>query len=242
MKCINGVKDIPPILILTGTQQFAFWFNNNLNNNIAVINAETGFTNDWISLQKVKHFEKFSAAHQKSVWRLLLMDGHRSHHTYKFFKFCENHRIKPIGMPPHIIHLLQLLDVCVFQPLKHWYFEAVNEAVQNSNKIFSKIEFLNFFNSFCCKAFKETTIRSSWKQTSLIPYNPKLMADKICSAQVFTRDTAAFSVSVWLPLEQTPVTVKNMCESIFNQLVCAPLPEKLCQTWSKFAKSACQAV
>lgn len=31
-----------------------------------------------------------------------------------------------------------------------------------------------------------------------------------------------------------------MCESIFNQLVNAPMPEKFRQTWTKFAKGACQ--
>ena len=31
-----------------------------------------------------------------------------------------------------------------------------------------------------------------------------------------------------------------MRESMFNQLACAPLPEELRQTWSKFAKGACQ--
>lgn len=51
MECINGVgEDIPPLLILTGIQRFAPWFNNDMDENIAVTTADTGFTNDWISL------------------------------------------------------------------------------------------------------------------------------------------------------------------------------------------------
>lgn len=118
MPCINGVgRNIPPMLILTGTQQLALQFNNNLDDDIAVSTAETGYTNDWISLQQVKHFEKYFAKRQQGVWCLLLMDGHGLHHTYKFLKFCEDHKIKAVGMPPHITHFLQPLDVCIFEPL-----------------------------------------------------------------------------------------------------------------------------
>lgn len=120
IKCINDVgKDISPMLILTSTQQLALWFNNNLDDNIAVTTTKTRFTNDWILLQWVKHFKKFSVAYLKDMWHLLLMDGYRSHHIYKFLKFCADYRIKPVGIPPHTTHLLQPLDVYIFQSLKH---------------------------------------------------------------------------------------------------------------------------
>lgn len=38
------------MLILTGIQQLAPWFNNDLDDDIAVTTAETGYTNDWIYL------------------------------------------------------------------------------------------------------------------------------------------------------------------------------------------------
>ncbi len=48
IECINGVgRDISPMLILTGIQQLAPWFNND---DMAITTAETGYTNDWISL------------------------------------------------------------------------------------------------------------------------------------------------------------------------------------------------
>ena len=107
------------MLILSAIQQFALWYNNNLDNNIAITVSETGFTNDWIFLIWVKHFEKCFAKKQQGVWRLLLMDDHGLHHTHGFLQYCEEHKIKVLGMPPHTTHLLQSLDVEVFQPLKH---------------------------------------------------------------------------------------------------------------------------
>lgn len=47
IECINGIGgDIPPMLILTGIQQLAPWFSNDLSDDIAVTIAETRYTND----------------------------------------------------------------------------------------------------------------------------------------------------------------------------------------------------
>ena len=46
----------------------------------------------------------------------------------------------------------------------------------------------------------------------------------------------------WLSLEKTPTSVKNIRESIFNQLLSAHMPEKFHQTCAKFAKRTCLAV
>lgn len=113
----------------------------------------------------------------------------------------------------------------VFQPLKHWHSEAVNEAVQNGDETFSKVEFLNAFNNFRGKAFKESTIRSAWKKTGLIPYNPALVIDKVREGLAPIRDITPPPPD-WIPLDKTPTRVKDMRESMFNQLANAPMPEE----------------
>lgn len=132
-------------------------------------------------------------------------------------------------MPPHTTHLLQPLDVCVFQPLKHWHSEAVNEAVQNGDETFSKVEFLNAFNNFRSKAFKESTIRSAWNKTGLIHYNPALVIDKVREGLAPIRDITPPQPD-WIPLDKTPTSVKDMREFMFNQLANAPMPEEFRQT------------
>lgn len=112
MECINGVgRDIPPMLILTGTQQLAPWFINDLDDNIAVTTTETRFPNDWILLQWVEHFEKFSAIHQKSAWHLLLMDGYGSHHTYVFLRYT---LIQGMQMHTNLLFLILILVLVTF--------------------------------------------------------------------------------------------------------------------------------
>ena len=89
------------------------------------------------------------------------MDGYESHDTYEFLEYCEYYNIIPFTFPSHTTHLLEPLDVCVFQSAKHWYSEAVNQAICTRNKLFTKVEFLAAFNQFRRQAFKSTTIQSA---------------------------------------------------------------------------------
>ena len=82
-------------------------------------------------------------------------------------------------MPFYTAYLLQPLHVGMFQLLKHWHSKAVNDAVQNGDETFSKVEFLNALNIFLCKTFKPITIRSAWKKTGFIFYDLGLVVDKI---------------------------------------------------------------
>ena len=79
-KCINGARHkIPPFLIVTETNILAPWFANDLDPNVDVLISETGFNNNWILLQWIKHFERFSQSGQRGSRRLLIMDGYGSH-------------------------------------------------------------------------------------------------------------------------------------------------------------------
>ena len=115
----NAGKDIPPIIINSGVNHLAKWFNNDIYDNTLFAISKTGYSNDELSLEWLKHFDRESAKTQLGVWRLLLMDGYGAHETFEFITYCNQHKIMPFRMPPHTTHLLQSLDVVVFQPYKH---------------------------------------------------------------------------------------------------------------------------
>lgn len=71
-----------PILILINIQQLAPWFNNDLDDNIALTIADTRYNNDLISLQWVKYLEKYAAKREQGERYLLLMESNRSHQIY----------------------------------------------------------------------------------------------------------------------------------------------------------------
>ena len=159
IECINGESgEIPLFLIVTETNILALWFINNLDPHVAVTTSETGFNNDWISLQWIEHFERYSRCRQVDSRRLLLMDGYKSHDTCELLKYCEEHNIIPLTFLSHTTYLLQLHNVCLFQPMKHYHSEAVNRAISTEEKCFSKMEFLAAFNQFRRQAFKASTI------------------------------------------------------------------------------------
>ena len=75
---------------------------------------------DWI-----RHFDLYTASRTKGKYRLLILDGHESHHSEEFETYCQEQNIITLCMPPHASHLLQLLDVGCFGPLKKAYGHEV---------------------------------------------------------------------------------------------------------------------
>jgi hypothetical protein len=61
------------------------------------------------------------------------------------FMQCDNNGITPFGFPPHTTHILQPLDVVVFQPYKHYDMKALDVAVRRTR--FNKVEFVCLFLS-----------------------------------------------------------------------------------------------
>ena len=187
IESINGAGgSIPSFLILTGMMIMNSWSNNNLNEDVVLSTAETGYSNDWLSLKWLKHFDTHSIKTRKGAYRLLLMDGYGSHHTIEFIEYCNEAKIIPFGLPAHTTHLLQPLDVVVFQPLKYWHSEAVKESMAQGDETFTKVEFLNAFNSFRRKTFKRSTVLSAWRQVGLIPFNPSIVLDKLPKRKLFS--------------------------------------------------------
>lgn len=107
--------------------------------------------------------------------RLLVLDGHQSHLTKEFVGYCDEQRIHLLAIPPHTSHLLQPLDVVLFQPFKHYHRQAVEMAVQTGCTNFNTVEFLHALRGVRTATFKESSIKSGWAKTVLIPYNPELV-------------------------------------------------------------------
>ncbi|KAM4066705.1 DDE superfamily endonuclease [Hirsutella rhossiliensis] len=139
-----GGAFIPAFLILSGQMHMTSWYQiPGLDPDTAIRPTSTGYSNDEISLEWLQHFDKHSAKTSRSSKRLLILDGHGSHHTRQFIQYCDEHGIIPFGMPPNLTHLLQPLDVVVFQPLKHYHAKALEVMVRDGLVNITKLEFLS---------------------------------------------------------------------------------------------------
>ncbi len=216
IECISKKnKNISSMLIIIEVHILISHFNNDLNDDVLVTISETDYSNDWISLQWLKHFDCFSWKHQKRAWRLLLMNDYESHHTSEFLSYCEDNKIISFNLSAHITHLLQSLNVYVFQSLKYWHSKTINWAVQMNDEIFFKIKFLTVFNEFWTKVFKESIIQSAWKHTDLISFDSKIVLNKVQIMKTLIQSTtSSFTINdsvVW--------TISNSWAALENQLL-----------------------
>jgi hypothetical protein len=171
---------IPVFLILSGTMHMANWYRlKELDKDTVIGTSPTGYSNDELSMAWIQHFETHTRKGTVGSKRLLLMDGYGSHCTQEFIQHCDNNGIIPFGFPPHSTHLLQPLDVVVFQPLKHYHAEALDLIVRDGCANITKIEFLSVIQDVRRKAFKEETILSAFKKSGLVPYDPLVVLRRI---------------------------------------------------------------
>ncbi|OAQ58232.1 DDE superfamily endonuclease [Pochonia chlamydosporia 170] len=167
-----GGEFIPAFMILSGQQHMDLWYRlKELEDNTKIALSSSGYTNDQLSLAWLHHFNEHAKA--TSRYRLLILDGHGSHHTIEFIEFCNQHRIIPFAMSPNLTHILQPLDVVVFQPLKHYHAKALDVMVRDGLTNVTKIEFLSCIQSVRKQAFKRSTIISAFRKTGISPFNPQ---------------------------------------------------------------------
>ncbi len=75
---------------------------------------------------------------------MLVIDSVSSHIYENFIWLYYSKNILLFWLLLHIIHLLQLLDIVYFQPLKYYHAEAMDNVVQIENIEFTHIVFLAY--------------------------------------------------------------------------------------------------
>ncbi|KAM4067613.1 DDE superfamily endonuclease [Hirsutella rhossiliensis] len=205
----NG-EVVPAFLILAGQMHMASWYQiPELDPDTVIRPTPTGYSNDVISLEWLQHFDKHSEKSSRSSKRLLILDGHGSHHTRQFIEYCDNHNIIPFGMPPNLTHALQPLDVVVFQPLKHYHAKALDVMVRDGLVNITKLEFLSCIQQVRLHAFKESTIRSAFRKTGIFPFNPQVVLQCLEARQATTPTPPPNSGPHSSPFE-TPLTLRQI--------------------------------
>ena len=177
-----GVRGIvlPPLLILPGKIHQSQWYTaTNIPSSYAIGLSESGYSNDKLALEYIKHFDRFTRRSILGVYRLLICDRFGSHHTREFIEYAEQQKIILFGLPSYSTHLLQPLDVVVFQPLKHYHRKAVEQATRTGCEAFNKLEFLAALETIRKQTFKNQTIKSAFRTTGIWPFNPKIVIEKL---------------------------------------------------------------
>jgi hypothetical protein len=159
--------------------------------------SDNGWIDNELAYQwLVKDFEPQTREKAGGRTRVLILDGHSSHHSAKFLRYAEQHNIIVLGYPPHCTHALQGLDVVCFARMKVAWKEAINNFEELHKRKVGKADFTELFGHAYLRAFTESTIQAAFRVTGIYPFNP----DVIKPEQM--KPAEATSVKAGFPLLQ----------------------------------------
>ena len=184
--CGDGSK-ISPLVIFKGESIQTSWIPSESNNDWSWSSNTKGWTCDAIGEDWIKTVfepETCAKASRLGATRLLIVDGHGSHITAPFIRFCMDHNIMVLLLPPHSSHLTQPLDVGIFSPLKRRMSEELDKILRYGFSNIKKFEWANCYRVARPDAMKPANVKSAWSGTGLIPLN---------SQKVIRRVKATFS-------------------------------------------------
>jgi hypothetical protein len=171
---------IPPFIILAAQYHLANWYTEcNLPADWRIATTDNGWTTNAVGLDWIKHFDFHTAPRTKGKYRLLILDGHESHHSTEFELYCQQNNIITLCMPPHSSHLLQPLDVGCFGPLKQAYGRQVEDLMRVHINHVSKLEFLCAFRQAFFASTTERNIQGGFAGAGLVPYDPERVLSKL---------------------------------------------------------------
>ena len=128
-------QSLSPLIIYRRKALYLGWYTNltEKESNYKFSYSPKGWIDDRLALLWLETIFEPQTATVAGDTRLLIIDGHGSHITYAFVKFCVEHSILLL-LPSPSTHLLQPLDVGLFSPYQHFYGLAVDNHMRSGRK------------------------------------------------------------------------------------------------------------
>jgi hypothetical protein len=175
IECINATGwALDPMIIFEGKVHISSWYDSSvLPKTWRIGVSDNGWTTDELTFAWLREvFEPQTRNRTVGRYRLLILDGHGSHLTPEFDKFCTEHRILTECMPPHSSHYLQPLDVSCFAVLKRAYGDLVKAMISLGVYHIDKPRFLELLLEARQKTFTTKNIVSGFRAAGLLPFDP----------------------------------------------------------------------
>jgi hypothetical protein len=189
---------VPPFLIFAGKYHLSAWYEEaEIPRDWAFGVSDNGWTNNELGVDWLKHFNAYTKARTVGARRLLILDGHESHHSLEFQELCKDNDIYTLCMPPHSSHLLQPLDVGCFSPLKRAYSREVESLMRNHINHVTKLEFLSAFKAAFDRSFTSANICSAFRGAGLVPIQPETVLSRLDVQLRTPTPPAALAEALW---------------------------------------------
>jgi hypothetical protein len=245
---IQGVNSqgwaIPPFIIVAGQYHLAAWYDERiLPQDWVIATSDNGWTTNERGLEWIQHFDKHSKPRSSGSHRLLVLDGHESHHSTKFELFCKENKIITLCMPPHSSHILQPLDVGCFGPLKQAYSRQIEDMVKTRITHITKVDFFPAFQAAFQSAMSEKNIQGGFRGTGIVPYDPESVLSRL-DVKLRTPSPAVgdFELpNIWVPkTPNNPIEATSQTDFIKSRISRhqGSSPTSILAAMDQFAKGA----
>ncbi len=114
-------RSIRPLVIFKGKHIQSSWFHHDEVPNWVYTTSKNGWIANHIAFNWLTKIFLPETKPPGNEARLLILDGHGSHHTTEFLWECKTNNIWLVFLPPHLTHVLQPLDLSCFCPIKSKY-------------------------------------------------------------------------------------------------------------------------
>lgn len=171
---------VPPYLILQGKHHLASWYTESgLPDTWRIKTSPNGWTDNETGLDWIQHFHKSTDNRRKGAYRMIVLDGHESHLSAEFQKFCKDHGIITLCLPAHSSHLTQPLDVGCFSVLKRAYSKELELFIRAGIDHITKVEFLMAFHTAHNNSITMSNVLGGFRGAGLVPFDPQAVISKL---------------------------------------------------------------
>lgn len=199
---------------------------------ISDVGANFGFNNTETGWMKGDAFYYFVTEHLYPRWLemkaefpiVLVVDGYSSHKNTQLFVWCKEHDVILLLLYPNATHILQVLDVAIFGPLKLKYSEFYEEwKLLHPNDNFTELEFIKVLKATNDCVLRRESIINGWRSTGLQPFEFANVNFDILLTQPSSDQIQNAAQSKILATETQPpsVTVEPLLE--YEEIVTIPL-------------------
>jgi hypothetical protein len=170
----EGIR-LQALIIFKGQTLQTTWFTSETTPDYQYTASMNGWTCNEIGLAWLDQiFLPQTVVDQEGQYRLLLVDGHKSHATWEFMWKCHENRVIVFYLLPHSSHVLQPLDLACFSLLKGRYRDQItNLARFDDSSAIKKAQFLEYYHKAAQEGLNHRQIVAGWKAAGIHPWDPR---------------------------------------------------------------------
>jgi hypothetical protein len=115
----------------------------------------------------------------KGLYRILVLDKHKSHESIEFQNYYKSYNIITLGLLPHSSYLTQPLDIRCFSMLKRLYNRQIEVLIKTYIYYITKVEFFIVFKTVYLQSITIQNAQAGFRGTGLVLFNPQAVISKL---------------------------------------------------------------